>query len=223
MEPLWRPVAATRGNRSQIASARNRHNQAKTVVVGCDRLPEAAHGKEGSPVRVRKRALQKRRAPGGRPEPSADPLRQLDDDPLRTADVAEPIDVFVVLHLANELPAAGSQAGDGGVDVVDCECEMADARGVRRRVRVAARARRGVELRQLEPSVAVRRLHHRDVRPDALETTTRSTQPPSTVASPCSLSPSSTKNAFTVAARMPRRTWWTRTPGARHWFVATWC
>jgi hypothetical protein len=36
--------------------------------------------------------------------PSADPLRELDEDPLRAADVAEPIDVFVVLHLANELP-----------------------------------------------------------------------------------------------------------------------
>src|ERR671930_453205 len=113
MEPLWRPVAATRG-KSQIASARNRHNQAKTVVVGCDRLPEAAHGKEGSPVRVRKRALQKRRAPGGRPEPSADPLRQLDDDPLRAADVAQPVDVFVVFDLANDLPAAASHASDDG-------------------------------------------------------------------------------------------------------------
>src|SRR6266576_5065485 len=88
--------------------------------------------------------------------PSADPLRQLDDDPLRAADVAEPIDVFVALHLANELRAAGSQASDDGVDVVDCECEMADARGVRRRVPVAAGARRGVKLHQLEPSVPVR-------------------------------------------------------------------
>src|SRR5438128_3496044 len=104
------------------------------------------------------------------PEPSADLLRQLDDDPLRAADVAEPIDVLVVLHLANELPAVGSQASEDGVDVVDCECEMADARGVRRRVRVAARARRGVELDQLEPSVAVRGLHHCVLHPDALET-----------------------------------------------------
>lgn len=39
---------------------------------------------------------------GGRPEPSTDLLRQLDDDPLRAADIA--------LHLANELRAAGSQA-----------------------------------------------------------------------------------------------------------------
>jgi hypothetical protein len=79
-----------------------------------------------------------RRDLGRRPERSADLLRQLDDDPLRPADVAEAIDVFVVLHLANELPAVGAQASYDGVDVVDCECEMADARGVRRRVPVAA-------------------------------------------------------------------------------------
>src|ERR1700674_250711 len=78
---------------------------------------------------------------GGRPEPSADLLRELDDDPLRAADVAEPIVVFVALHLANELRAAGLQASDNGVDVVDYECDMADAPGVRRRVLVAAPAR----------------------------------------------------------------------------------
>jgi hypothetical protein len=54
-------------------------------------------------------------------EDLADPLRQLDDDPLRAAYVAEPIAVFVALHLANELRAAGSQAGDDGVDIVDSE------------------------------------------------------------------------------------------------------
>jgi hypothetical protein len=62
----------------------------------------------------------------------------------------------------------GSQAG--GVDVVDREGEMADARGVRRRVPVAAQAGRGVKLDQLEPSVAVRGLRHRVLDPDALET-----------------------------------------------------
>src|SRR3989442_9722306 len=46
---------------------------------------------------------------------------------------------------------------------------MADTRGVRRRMPVAAPARRGVKLRQLEPSVAVRGLHHHNLRPDALE------------------------------------------------------
>ena len=35
----WQPVAN--------AVKRNRRNQAKTVAVGCDRLPIGAHGKEG--------------------------------------------------------------------------------------------------------------------------------------------------------------------------------
>src|SRR5437867_12927485 len=91
---------------------------------------------------------------GGRPEFSADLLRQFDDDPLRTADVAEPIAVFVLLHLADERRAAGSQASDDGVDVIDCEREMAEARSARGRMPGAARARRGVRLHQLEPSVA---------------------------------------------------------------------
>ena len=56
------------------------------------------------------------RAVGGRPEPSADLLRQLDDDALRAADVAEPIAVFIALHRADELRSAGSQASHDGVD-----------------------------------------------------------------------------------------------------------
>ena len=39
---------------------------------------------------------------------SADLLHQLDDDPLRAADIAEPIDVLVVLHLANPCTGATS-------------------------------------------------------------------------------------------------------------------
>ena len=46
---------------------------------------------------------------------------QLDDDPLRAPDIADPKDVLVVLHLADELPASGLHAGDGVVDVVDEE------------------------------------------------------------------------------------------------------
>jgi len=38
MEPLWSPAVATGGKRLR---------QPKTVAVGCDRLPEAFHGKEG--------------------------------------------------------------------------------------------------------------------------------------------------------------------------------
>src|SRR5215217_2781323 len=47
MEPLWSPVVATGGNRAQIAPAEERLKQAETVAVGCNRLPEGAHGKEG--------------------------------------------------------------------------------------------------------------------------------------------------------------------------------
>ena len=57
-------------------------------------------------------------------------LCQLDDDPLGAAEVAEPAADLVALQLADELSAAGSQAG---VDVFDGECDMADARCVRRR------------------------------------------------------------------------------------------
>jgi hypothetical protein len=39
MEPLWSPVVATSGNRSQITRAGNPRKQAKTVAMGCDRLP----------------------------------------------------------------------------------------------------------------------------------------------------------------------------------------
>ena len=101
--------------------------------------------------------------------PSADPLRQFDDDPVRAADVAEPIEIFVALYRADERPAQRLQAEDDGVDVVDCEREMAEAGDIRRRARFAGRARRGVKLHQLDPPVTVRRLHHHDVRPDAGE------------------------------------------------------
>src|SRR5262249_22193959 len=58
MEPLWSPVVATGGKRSQIAQAQNGRNQAKTVALGCrnERMV-----RRGSTVRVRQRALQKRR------------------------------------------------------------------------------------------------------------------------------------------------------------------
>jgi len=66
-------------------------------------------------------------------DPLAYLLRQLDDDSLRAADVAEPVAVLVALQLADEFSAAGSQAGNGGVDVVDGECNVADTWRVRRR------------------------------------------------------------------------------------------
>src|SRR5439155_17296861 len=47
MEPLWSPVVATGGNRSQVSRPRKRLNQAKTVAADCDQLPFEAHGKQG--------------------------------------------------------------------------------------------------------------------------------------------------------------------------------
>jgi rhodanese-related sulfurtransferase len=53
MEPLWSPVVATGGSRSQVARGENRRNQAKTVAVGCDQLPRRAPGQEGVDLRSR--------------------------------------------------------------------------------------------------------------------------------------------------------------------------
>ena len=47
MEPLWSPAVANGGNRRQIEESRKRQQQAKTVAVGCDPLPETFHGKQG--------------------------------------------------------------------------------------------------------------------------------------------------------------------------------
>jgi hypothetical protein len=74
MEPLWSPVVATGGNRSQIGHVDKPPKQAKTVAVRCDRLPEGAHGKgrvdatslllkRGSPSSLRKE-IESREAEG---------------------------------------------------------------------------------------------------------------------------------------------------------------
>jgi hypothetical protein len=47
MEPLWSPAVATGRSRWQTGRPRKRLGQAQTVAVGCDRLPERFHGKEG--------------------------------------------------------------------------------------------------------------------------------------------------------------------------------
>jgi hypothetical protein len=59
----WSPYGdplATDGNRSQLAQARKARNQAETVAVDCDQLPQRAHGKEG---------VGASRAPEGSAEP----------------------------------------------------------------------------------------------------------------------------------------------------------
>jgi hypothetical protein len=47
MEHIWSRAVATAGKRWQMGRARKRLKPAKTVAVGCHRLPEKFHGKEG--------------------------------------------------------------------------------------------------------------------------------------------------------------------------------
>jgi hypothetical protein len=66
---------------------------------------------------------------------SADLFRQLDNDPLRTADVAEPVAILVLLKLADEFGAVSPQALKGIVDALYRERDMTDAQRVRRTLR----------------------------------------------------------------------------------------
>src|SRR5207248_9376389 len=88
---------------------------------------------------------------------SAELLGQSDDDALRATQEAEPVDVLVLHDLADEFGTVAAQAGNDVVDVVDSEHDPAYAQRVRRRVfRPGSDRRRRVELRQLNPVVAVR-------------------------------------------------------------------
>jgi len=93
------------------------------------------------------------------------------DDALRAAQETEPVEVLVLRDLADELrTVAAAQAGNDVVDVIDGEHDAAYAQRVRRRaLRLGSDRRRRVELRQLNPAVAVRSSHHGDVGSDAVE------------------------------------------------------
>src|SRR5262245_24654853 len=100
----------------------------------------------------------------------AELLGQSDDDALRASQEAEPVDILVLHDLANEFGAVAAEAGNVVVDVVDSEHDAAYAQRVRRRVfRLGSDRRRRVELRQLNPAVAVRSPHHDDVGTDAVK------------------------------------------------------
>src|SRR5438093_1652425 len=100
---------------------------------------------------------------------SVELLRQPDDDALGPADVAEPIAVLVLHHLADEVGAVGLQAGKDVLDVVDGEHDATDTQRVHRCVRLGGGGGRRVELSQLKPAVAVRRPQHGDVASDTVE------------------------------------------------------
>src|SRR3954454_17707315 len=83
---------------------------------------------------------------------------------------AEPVDVLVLRDLADEFGTVAAKAGNDVVDVVDSEHDAAYAQRVHRGVfRLGSDRWRRVELRQLNPAVAVRGPHHREVGTDAIE------------------------------------------------------
>src|SRR5207253_8180023 len=93
----------------------------------------------------------------------ADRFCEGDDDARGAAEVAEPVAVLVLRHLAEEYGAVGAQAGGGIVDVVDGEHDTMQAKRVGRRVLgLGADRRWGVVLRQLYLAATVRGPHHRD-------------------------------------------------------------
>src|SRR5207245_9297215 len=103
-------------------------------------------------------------------EVSAELLGQSDDDALRATQEAEPVFVLVLRDLADEFGTVAAQAGNDVVAGVDSEPDAAYAQRVRRRAfRLGSDRRRRVELRQLNPAVAVRGPHHGDVGTDVVE------------------------------------------------------
>src|SRR5215212_9578917 len=87
-----------------------------------------------------------------------------------TADVAEPIRVFVLHHFADQFGAVRAQARDDVVDVIDGEHDAADPECVHRNVLGPSSDRFWrVELVQLDPSVAVWSAHQREGRTDVLK------------------------------------------------------
>src|SRR5919205_1899799 len=97
-------------------------------------------------------------------------LGKSDDDALGATQEAEPVAVLVLRDLADEFATVAAQAGNDVFDVVDGEHDAAYAQRVRRRAfRLGSDRRRRVELRQLEPAVAIRGPHHGDVGTDVVE------------------------------------------------------
>ncbi len=158
-------------------------------------------GAGGSPHSRRADDGQYRPGPPGRTHgASAELLGQPDDDALRAAQKAEPVDVLVLRDLADELGTVAAQAGNDIVDVVDHEHDAAHAQRVRRRAfRLGSDRRRPWNLdsstRPWPSGVRIIAMSART----SLSPTVWSTQGPSTVVSPSSSIPSSTKNALAAS------------------------
>src|SRR6266550_3041053 len=97
---------------------------------------------------------------------SADSLGQPDENALGASDVAEPIHVFVLHYLVDELRAVLAEPGQRIVEVVHGEHDAEVAESVDRSVPVIDNCGRREIAGKFDPAVAIRRTHHRDL--DAL-------------------------------------------------------
>jgi hypothetical protein len=93
-------------------------------------------------------------------------LGEPDEKSFGSADVAEPIRVFVLDYFPDELRAVLAESGEGIVDVVHSKHDTEVAESVHRGVSVINDRRWREKSRELKPAVAVRRAHHGDL--DAL-------------------------------------------------------
>src|SRR6266536_1345960 len=87
-------------------------------------------------------------------------LGEPDEKSFGSADVAEPIRVLVLNHVANELRAARAESGEHLVDVVHGEHDAEVAERVHRGVPMIGDCRRAEKARELEPAVAIGRDQH---------------------------------------------------------------
>src|SRR5882672_9748573 len=87
-------------------------------------------------------------------------LGKPDENSFGAPDVAEPIRIFVLDHLADELRAAFPEPGERIVDVLHGEHDAQVTESVHRGAAVIGDHRRREESGHLEPAVTVRRTHH---------------------------------------------------------------
>src|SRR5919206_3768078 len=92
------------------------------------------------------------------------------DDAPWTPHVAEPVQVLVLGHFADEFGAVGAHASDSVVDTVDCKHDAPEAQRVRRCDRRFALDQFWIaKLRQLKPPVPIWGPHHNDVDLDTFQ------------------------------------------------------
>ena len=92
------------------------------------------------------------------------------DDTPWTPHVAEPVQVLVLGHFADEFGAVGAHASDSVVDAFDCKHDAPEAQRVRRCDRRFDLDQFWIaKLRQLKPPVPIWGPHHNDVDLDTFE------------------------------------------------------